>query len=237
MSATWFDDVKNRFYQESEPVLMDGNHIAMGMMPVPPVGRLAAVVDRVGDALSIIEEMPTMAAKRSVAPAKAGAVPPKQGLLSKAGDLGSRLLGAVTPDVKARVSDLYNRAGTSFNAVAGSNLPGTQAQAINSLLANGGSASAIRSVLTNAEELAFRAIFDAHLDSLDEQSDRASMVEVGTNAEVTRMANNLDIDRVCKLLAISPDAYAVLLRSFRSHTTDDIEAYQLHVRMYGPIRA
>lgn len=213
-----------------------------GVIPNPAVlGRLYSLVDMAGASETITQalNMKRIGKPRGgVSEAPPLLVPARSKAAMAAAGLGTLAANAAmiyAPDAYNAAEAYLNRSGTSVEELSKSVAVASQTALADTLGRFGFNLNQVEAgdlVPKEAEILA--QLIQKYRDSASASyaEDQSAGQSTGS-PELDRIAINLDIETVCKGLAISSHLYAVLLRCINTHTPQDVEAFQLHRSAYG----
>lgn len=118
----------------------------------------------------------------------------------------------------------------TIDQLAGSKSPVTQMAVVKALLVSGMTAVDFAEVtqLTGAERKMYSGLIAKYRELQFQAVDAHQTIKPTTGeAYLDRLAVNVDIKANLTLLSISSDEYARLIRGFNSHTSKDVEMFQL----------
>lgn len=139
------------------------------------------------------------------------------------------------PNIYQAAVEYFGKSGVDVHQLAVDSSSTVRATVVDYLLKKGLDVSLIEGANLSASEFnAYKDVLIKHKNAADAAyvAEQAKVPST-TNPEIDRIAKNLDIERICRGLGISSDLYATILRGINTHTPDDIEAFQLHRRLYG----
>lgn len=143
----------------------------------------------------------------------------------------------VSPDVVAKANDYIGKtfAGRqTIDGLAEDKTPNAQAAVVKALFAGGMHPDVFveEAALTKRELKMYAEMISAARRRLtsDVDENQTKRPESG-DSFVDGVALNIEIERALTLLSITSDDYAFLLRSFNSHTSRDVERFQLERKM------
>jgi hypothetical protein len=173
---------------------------------------------------------------------------PALGAAKKTAQTGAKLVGAGLtgltlltvaqnqfPETAQAVADYLAKSGKDVNSLAQDKSPVIQGTLVELLARLGLPVDVIEASGLSSQELRqYRSILDKYRKAANRMVDtRQVRSESSGSPELDRIATNLDIQRICDALNVTSETYAVILRGINSHTSDDVEAFQLHRQLYG----
>lgn len=139
------------------------------------------------------------------------------------------------PEAYLLASEYFAKSGVDIHQLAVDASAAIRGTVVDQLLKKGLDVSYIEGANLDAiEASAYKNLLRKYRNTADTSyaEGQAGGATTG-NEELDRIAKNLDIERICRGLGISSSLYATILRGVNTHNPDDIEAFQLHRRMYG----
>lgn len=139
------------------------------------------------------------------------------------------------PEAYLLASEYFAKSGVDIHQLAVDASAAIRGTVVDQLLKKGLDVSYIEGANLDATEArAYQDLLNKYRKTADASyaNEQAGGATTG-NEELDRIAKNLDIERICRGLGISSSLYATILRGVNTHNPDDIEAFQLHRRMYG----
>jgi len=138
-----------------------------------------------------------------------------------------------SPEVLAKAETYINTAtggNKSLAQLASSKSPVTQTAVVKALFESGLPAVGFveNAQLTAEESARYSGLIAQYRQAQQNSVDSGQAVKpVSQDPYLDRLAVNIDIKKVVTLLGISSDDYALLVRSVNTHTSKDVEMFQL----------
>jgi hypothetical protein len=139
------------------------------------------------------------------------------------------------PEVYEKAKSYFAASGKDIHEIAGNSMTSSQSSLLEVLGRMGFPMRTLKDSVLSAKEL---SVYDVVIQRyLDAQTlvvdDNQTPHQTTGEQELDRIAVNLDIQKICQKLNISSDTYADLLRGLNTHTSSDVERFQLHRKMYN----
>lgn len=157
--------------------------------------------------------------------------------LSIASTVGSKALSVAqkyAPKAYQAAKSIVGKSGQNIDTLAANGNANVQASIVSTLLKNGLSADlfAERGQLTSAEQKKYANLLNRFRQSETSASDAQAAAKPSTgDAYLDGLETNLQIQNLLMALNISSEAYAQLIRGVHTHTSADIERFQLDRRL------
>jgi hypothetical protein len=140
------------------------------------------------------------------------------------------------PDAWAAAQQYFGRQGKDVNALAESPNGAVQSAVVSALFKNGLSAElfAEQGQLTQQEAAMYSKLINTFRNEQSRLVDtKQTRPNSSGDAYIDRLTINMEIEEIVTGLGISSDFYAKLVRGLNSHTSADIETFQLDRRVRG----
>jgi len=134
------------------------------------------------------------------------------------------------PGVAQQATQFFEKQNKDITVLAASKSPNNQAIVVGQLMKAGLPASTFIQdhELTAEEARTYAQLINKHVVAQRDAVDRDQTVAASTgDSYLDTVQKNNDIESICRMLGISSDQYAKLIRCLNSHTSGDVERFQL----------
>jgi len=134
------------------------------------------------------------------------------------------------PAALQQASAFFSKQNKDINTLAASKSPNTQAIVVGELMKNGLPAASFveEAQLTAEEARTYAQLVNKYVVAQRDAVDKSQVVSSSTgDSYLDTVQKNNDIESICRMLGIGSDQYAKLIRCLNSHTSGDVERFQL----------